>query len=95
MEDSTRMRVAGEGEPSRDGGPSGDLYVDVFVREHEFFKREGADLQCEIPITFAQAALGAEIDVPTVEGKAKLKVPRGTMSHSVFRVRGEGLPHVQ
>ena len=93
-DDSTRMRVAGEGEPSRDGGPPGDLYVDVFVRSHEFFKRDGADLQCEIPITYAQAAMGAEIEVPTIEGRAKLKVPRGTTSHSVFRIRGEGLPHV-
>ena len=95
IEDSTRMRVAGEGEPSHDGGPPGDLYVDVYVREHEFFKRDGADLQCEIPITFAQAALGAEIEVPTVEGRAKLKIPRGTASHTVFRLRNEGLPHVQ
>jgi molecular chaperone DnaJ len=95
IEDSTRMRVSGEGEPSRDGGPPGDLYVDVSVRDHEFFRREGADLQCEIPITFAQAAMGAEIEVPTVEGRAKLKIPRGTTSHSVFRIRGEGLPHVQ
>jgi len=94
IDDSTRMRVAGEGEPSRDGGPPGDLYVDVFVRAHAFFKREGANLQCEIPITFAQAALGAEIEVPTIEGRAKLKVPRGTTSHSVFRIRGEGLQHL-
>jgi molecular chaperone DnaJ len=94
IEDSTRMRLSGEGEPSRDGGPAGDLYVDVYVREHEFFKRDGADLQCEIPITFAQAAMGAEIEVPTIEGRSKLKVPRGTMSHSVFRIRGEGLAHV-
>ena len=94
IEDSTRMRVTGEGEPSRDGGPPGDLYVDVFVSEHEFFKREGADLHCEIPITFTQAALGADIEVPTVEGRAKLKIPRGTVSHSVFRIRGEGLARV-
>jgi molecular chaperone DnaJ len=94
IEDSTRMRVAGEGEPSRDGGPTGDLYVDVFVREHELFKREGADLHFEVPITFAQAAMGAELEVPTVEGRSKFKVPRGTVSHSIFRIRGEGLPHV-
>jgi molecular chaperone DnaJ len=94
IEDSTRMRVTGEGEPSRDGGPPGDLYVDVFVQEHPFFKRDGADLQCEIPITFAQAAMGAEVEVPTIEGRAKLKIPRGTTSHTVFRIRGEGLAHV-
>ncbi len=95
IEDSTRMRVAGEGEPSRDSGPPGDLYVDISVREHEFFKREGADLSCEIPITFAQAALGAEIEVPTIQGRAKLKIPRGTTSHAMFRLRGEGLPRMQ
>lgn len=94
IEDSTRMRLSGEGEHSRDGGPSGDLYVDVFVRPHPFFKREGADLQCEVPISFAQAALGAEIEVPTIQDRSKLKIPRGTMSHSIFRIRGEGLPHV-
>jgi molecular chaperone DnaJ len=70
------------------------LYVDVFVREHELFKREGADLHFEVPITFAQAAMGAELEVPTVEGRSKFKVPRGTVSHSIFRIRGEGLPHV-
>lgn len=94
VEDSTRLRVGGDGEPSRDGGPPGDLYVDVFVREHPFFKRDGADLHCEIPITFTQAALGTEIEVPTVEGRATLRIPRGTMSHNVFRIRGEGMPRL-
>ncbi|HEY3227354.1 MAG TPA: molecular chaperone DnaJ [Planctomycetota bacterium] len=94
IEDATRMRLAGQGEPSRDGGPPGDLYVDVYVHEHPFFKRDGANLHCEVPITFAQAALGAEIEVPTVEGRAKLRIPRGTSPGQIFRIRGEGLPRV-
>ncbi len=92
IEDSTRMRVGGEGEPSRDGGPAGDLYVDVFVKPHAFFTRDGADLFCEMPISFAVAAMGAEIDVPTLEGRAKLKVPKGAPSGQVLRLRGQGIP---
>jgi molecular chaperone DnaJ len=95
IEDSTRMRLAGEGEPSRDGGPSGDLYVDVYVRDHPFFKRDGANLHCEAPLTFAQASLGAEIEVPTIDGRAKLKVPRGTQPGQVLRLRGQGMPRIE
>jgi len=92
IEDSTRMRVAGQGEPARGGGAPGDLYVDVFVKAHPFFKRDGADLFCELPVTFASAAMGAEIDVPTLDGRAKLKVPKGTPSGQVLRLRGQGMP---
>jgi molecular chaperone DnaJ len=94
IENATRMRVSGQGEASRDGGPSGDLYVDVFVRDHEFFRREGNDVHCEVPLSFAQAAMGAEIDVPTLTGKASLKVPRGTPSGALLRLRGQGVTGV-
>lgn len=91
IEDGTRMRLAGEGEPSRDGGTPGDLFVDVYVKPHEFFKREGEHLYCEVPITYAQAALGGEIEVPTLETKAVLEVPKGTQSGAVLRVKGQGV----
>lgn len=94
IEDSTRLRVAGEGEPSRDGGPPGDLYVDVFVKPHPFFKRDGADLYCDFPVPFTIAAMGGEIDVPTLDGSAKLKIPRGTQSGTIFRLRHQGVPYL-
>ncbi|MBI2933612.1 MAG: molecular chaperone DnaJ [Planctomycetes bacterium] len=92
IEDRTRLRLAGEGEPSRDGGAPGDLYVDVYVKEHKFFKRDGPDLYCELPVPFVTAALGAEIEVPTLEGRAKLKVPRGAQGGQLLRMRGQGMP---
>lgn len=73
------------------GGPPGDLYVVVNVREHDIFKREGDDIICEVPVSIAQAALGAEIDVPTLEGTAKLKIPAGTQPGKVFTLRGKGI----
>jgi len=95
VDTGTRLRVQGEGEPGPNGGPTGDLYVVLEVREHAFFERRGADLYCTIPISIAQAALGAELQVPGLAGDEKLKIPEGTESGAVFRARGKGLadPH--
>jgi molecular chaperone DnaJ len=95
VDTGTRLRVQGEGEPGPNGGPAGDLYVVLEVKEHPFFERRGADLYCTIPISIAQAALGAELEVPGLAGDEKLKIPEGTESGAVFRVRGKGLadPH--
>jgi molecular chaperone DnaJ len=92
VDSGTRLRVAGEGEPGPNGGPAGDLYVVLEVKEHNFFERRGADLYCTIPISVAQAALGAELQVPGLGGEEKLKIPEGTQSGTVFRQRGKGLP---
>jgi len=91
IEDATRLRLGGQGEHSRDGGPPGDLYCDIYVKPHPFFKRDGADVYCELPLSFAQLALGAEVEVPTLEGKGVLKVPRGTPSGTLLRMRGMGV----
>ena len=95
VDTGTRLRVQGEGEPGPHGGPTGDLYVVLEVKEHAFFERRGADLYCTIPISIAQAALGAELQVPGLAGDEKLKIPEGTESGAVFRIRGKGLadPH--
>ena len=95
VDTGTRLRVNGEGEPGPNGGPHGDLYVVLDVKEHSFFERRGADLYCTIPISIAQATLGAELTVPGLGGEETLKVPEGTQSGAVFRVRGKGLadPH--
>jgi molecular chaperone DnaJ len=92
VEDGTRIRFAGLGEAGAFGGPTGDLYVVLHVKEHSFFEREGNDLHCVIPISYAQAALGAEIIVPTLEGEHALKVPEGTQSGTTLRVRNKGVP---
>jgi molecular chaperone DnaJ len=92
VDTGTRIRFAGEGEPGAHGGPPGDLYVVLEVKEHPFFERRNADLFCTIPINFAQAALGAEIAVPTLDGEEKLSIPAGTQSGSTFRLKGKGLP---
>ncbi|MCB0332636.1 MAG: molecular chaperone DnaJ [Bdellovibrionales bacterium] len=87
-----RLKLRGEGEPGSAGGPAGDLYVQVLVKDHEIFHRQDYDLICEVPINFAAAALGADVEVPTLEGKAKVKVAAGTPSGKVFRLRGKGVP---
>ncbi len=87
-----RLRVTGEGESGSHGGPPGDLYVVINVEPHPFFKRKGNDLLCEVPISFVQAALGSEIEVPTIDGKADIKIPAGTPSGRVFHLRGKGIP---
>jgi molecular chaperone DnaJ len=86
--------VAGEGEAGIAGGPPGDLYVVIRVAPHPLFVREGSDLICEVPIPFVQAALGAEIEVPTLEGKVVLRVAEGTQTGKLLRLRGKGLPTV-
>ena len=94
VDDGTRLRLTGEGEGGPNGGPAGDLYVLIRVKEHELFEREDHDLHCETGINVAQAALGAEIDVPTLEGDRKLKIPSGAQNGQRFRIRGQGVPHV-
>lgn len=94
VEDGMRLRVSGEGEAGSYGGPSGDLYVVLKVREHAYFERQGSDLFCTIPISVAQAALGGEIKVPTLRGQERLRIPEGTQSGSAFRLRGLGMPSV-
>ncbi len=92
VEDGTRIRFTGHGEAGRNGGPPGDLYVILQVKEHAFFERQGRDLFCAMPISFPQAALGSEILVPTLYGEQKLKVPEGTQSGATFRMKGKGVP---
>jgi len=94
VEDGTRLRSSGQGEGGARGGPAGDLYVVLHVEAHEIFERDGRDLFCTVPISFAKAALGGEIKVPTLEGHALLKVPAGTATGKVFRLKGKGLPEV-
>src|SRR5437660_1786198 len=84
--------VRGEGEAGRKGTPPGDLHVIVRVRPHPLFERQGDDVVCEVPLTFPQAALGTQIEVPTLDGKVKMKLPAGTQSGRVFRLRGKGIP---
>ena len=95
VEDGTRMRYQEQGDAGANGGPAGDLYVILHVKPHPFFEREGKDLYCSVPISFSQAALGAEISIPTLDGEYTLKVPDGTQSGTVLRVRGKGLPSIR
>jgi molecular chaperone DnaJ len=95
VDTGTQLRITGEGEPGMAGGPAGDLYVVIRVGDHAFFQRDGNDLHCEIPVSVAQAALGATIQVPTLnDDPASVKVPEGTQSGASFRVRGKGVPHI-
>lgn len=90
-----RIRLAGEGEAGMQGGPSGDLYVQVSVKEHPIFVRDGRNLYCDVPITFVDAALGGELEVPTLDGRVKLKIPAETQSGKMFRLRGKGVEPVR
>jgi len=94
VETGIRLRLSGEGEAGYDGGPPGDLFVVVQVKEHPLFERDGTDLHCEVPLSIAQAALGAEIEVPNLEGKEKVEVKPGSQSGDVIRLRGRGLPRL-
>lgn len=94
VEEGTRIRYQGEGDAGRYGGPSGDLYVVLSVKPHEFFERDGNDLHCVVPISFPQAALGDELTIPTLEGEVKLKIPEGTQSGKEFRLRNKGVPYL-
>lgn len=92
VETGSRLRVQGEGESGTQGGPSGDLYVVIHLAEHERFERQGSNLYASLPITFAQAALGSDVFVGTIEGEEKIKVPHGTQTGTVFRIKGKGMP---
>ena len=91
VDDGTRLRLTGEGQPGAQGGPPGDLYVFLKVREHAFFERHENDLHCTVPLNVAQAALGCEIDIPTFEGPQRVKVPEGTQSGAQFKLRHKGV----
>ena len=90
-----KLRLTNEGEPGETGAPPGDLYVYIIVREHEFFHRDGQDVFCEVPVSFVQAALGDEINVPTLYGYEKLRIPAGTQNGAIFRLREKGFPHLR
>jgi molecular chaperone DnaJ len=92
VEDGTRILYTGHGDTGLDGGPAGDVYVVLHVTEHPFFERDGKDLHCAIPISFTQAALGATVKIPTLDGEATLDIPEGTQSGTSFRVRRKGVP---
>lgn len=92
IEDGSRLRSSGNGEAGIRGGPRGDLYVVIHVKEHEVFERQEDSLYCEVPISFITATLGGEVKVPTLEGKASVKVPAGTQSATIFKLRGKGMP---
>jgi molecular chaperone DnaJ len=91
VDSGDRIRLSGEGQSGPGGLPAGDLYVDIDVREHPIFKRDGNDLYCEIPIRFSTAVLGGELTIPTLGGKATLKIPEETQTGTVFRLRGKGV----
>ncbi len=92
VDNGQRLKMRGEGEPGQGGGPNGDLYVQIIVAEHPFFQRQDAELVCDMPMNFSMAALGGEIEVPSLEGKVKLKIPAGTPSGKVFRLKNKGIP---
>jgi len=94
VETGSRLRVTGEGEGGVGGGPSGDLFIVLHVAEHEHFERQGADLYAAVPVTFAQAALGAEIQVKTLDGEQDLKIPAGTQTGTIFRLKNHGMPNL-
>ena len=90
-----RIRLTGEGEAGINGGPPGDLYVQINVRPHAIFKREASHLYCDVPISFTQAALGGELEVPTLDGRVKLRIPESTQTSKLFRLRGKGVKPVR
>lgn len=95
VDTGARLRSSGNGEAGLRGGPPGDLYVVLRLKQHEIFHREGDDLLCEVPISFVQAALGAEVEVPTLEGRATVKIPAGTQPGTIFRLKGKGVKNLQ
>ena len=95
VDSGDRIRLSGEGEAGRNGGPPGDLYVEIYIEPHKLFEREGADLSCEVPVSFATATVGGEVELPTLDGNVSLKVPAGTQSGKVFRLRGKGVKTVR
>jgi len=95
VEEGTRLRVTGEGEAGIAGGGPGDLYVVLSIKAHSLFEREGREIHCGVPIAFVKAALGGEVDVPTLHGKVSLKIPEGTQSGKIMRLRGKGVPSLR
>lgn len=95
VKEGARVRVANQGAPGDGGGPNGDLYLKIRIAPHPFWSREGDNLTCEIPVSFGEASLGATIEVPTLEGNVKMKIPTGTQSGQTFRLSGRGVPHLK
>jgi molecular chaperone DnaJ len=95
IDDGMRIRSSGNGEPGRNGGPPGDLYIEIRIRKHELFERDGDDLHVQVPISITTAALGGEVDVPTLDGKATIDIPEGTQHGKTFRLRGRGIKGVR
>jgi molecular chaperone DnaJ len=95
VDEGDRIRLAGEGEAGVNGGPPGDLYVVIRLKPHAVFSRENSDLHCEMPISFTMAALGGELEIPTLDGSAKIKVPPETQTGKIFRLRGKGIKAVR
>ena len=91
VDEGDRIRLSGEGEAGVNGGPPGDLYVVIHLKKHDIFERDGANLHCEMPISFSTAALGGEIEIPTLDGHAKMKIPAETQTGATFRLRGKGI----
>jgi len=94
VDEDSQIRLRGEGQAGTRGGPSGNLYITLAIEQHEFFKRDGDNIIYELPINFAQAALGTEVEVPTLDGKTKLKLPPGSQTGKVFRLKNKGIPHL-
>jgi len=95
VDSGSHLRIIGKGDVGRRNGEPGNLYVVIYVKPHDFFERHGDDLLCEMPISYTQAVLGTDIEVPTLTGSAKMKVPAGTESHKIFRLKGKGIPHLR
>jgi molecular chaperone DnaJ len=95
IDDGMRIRSAGNGEPGRNGGPAGDLFIEIRTRKHDIFERDGDDLHCQVPVSITTAALGGEIAVPTLGGKATIDIPEGTQNGKTFRLRGRGIKGVR
>lgn len=95
IDDGMRIRSAGNGEPGTNGGPAGDLYIEIRIRDHDIFERDGDDLHCNVPVSFITAALGGEIEVPTLAGKAAIDIPEGTQAGKQFRLRGKGIKGIR
>jgi len=95
IDDGQTMSLRGEGEPGLRGGPPGDLFVTIHIKPHPIFKREGYDVVCDVPISFVQAALGAEIEIPTIDGKMTFTIPEGTQTGTVFKIKGKGIKHLR
>ena len=95
VDNGSRLRVSNEGEAGAKGGPSGDLYVYLYVKPHKFFERDGTTVLCEVPINIVQATLGADIKVPTLDGQVTMKIPEGTQPGKVMRIKGKGIPSLR